>query len=154
MVKGKNGMTVKTVMDEYGKEVLIDEDTRRLYDYSNKDRVIVYTAGILEDDGHGNLAGTGFSAAYTERGTVDDIEERLQAWNNKVMLLYASFVKYNADKYDPDRAVYRRVLDYVKENPDRIFTKRGDFRKVFLVNRNELKNLLPATAEYSRLLHA
>lgn len=127
----------KKVIDEFGREVEIEESTRKLYSYNNKKNEITYNAQIVEN---GEL--TGFWTNYTEHGTVDSIEERLKTWNNKILLLYASSVGFKATENDPNKEKYNKILEYVKVNADKFFTKTGDFRKKFLVSDEEIKGLI------------
>lgn len=130
-------MTIKNIVDEFNRELQIDEDTRKLYSYSNKSHTITYGAQIVENGKY-----TGFWANYTENGTVDSIEERLRVWNNKILLLYAASVGFNASENDPDKEKYDKIVEYVKANPEKFFTKTGDFRKKFLVSDEEIKGLI------------
>lgn len=127
----------KKVVDEFGREVEIEESTRKLYSYNNKKREITYSAQIVEN---GEL--TGFWTNYKENGTVDSIEERLKTWNNKILLLYASSVGFKATENDPNKEKYNKIVEYVKVNADKFFTKTGDFRKKFLVSDEEIKELI------------
>lgn len=115
----------------------IDEETRKLYTYSNKSRTITYSAEIVE-----NNKGTGFWTNYTENGTVDSIEERLKVWNNKILLLYAASVGFKASENDPKKDKYNKIVYFVKANPEKFFTKTGDFCKKFLVSDEEIKGLI------------
>lgn len=127
----------KKVVDEFGREVEIEESTRKLYSYNNKKRKITYNAQIVEN---GEL--TGFWTNYTENGTIDSIEERLKTWNNKILLLYASSVDFKATENDPNKEKYNKIVEYVKVNADKFFTKTGDFRNKFLVSDEEIKELI------------
>lgn len=130
-------MKIKNIVDEFNRELQIDEETKKLYSYSNKNRVITYSAEIIE-----NGKPTGFWTNYEVAGTVDSIEERLKIWNNKLLLLYASSVKFNSSKNDPNKEKYNKIVEFVKANPEKFFTKTGDFRKKFLVNDDEIKGLI------------
>lgn len=130
-------MAIKNIVDEFNRELQIDEETRKLYEYSNKSHTITYNAQIVENAKH-----TGFWTNYTECGMVDSIEERLEVWNNKILLLYAASVGFNASENDPNKEKYNRIVDFVKANPEKFFTKTGDFRKKFLVSDEEIKGLI------------
>lgn len=130
-------MTIKNIVDEFNRELQIDEDTRKLYSYSNKSHTITYNAEIVE-----NGKRTGFWTNYTENGTVDSIEERLKVWNNNILLLYAASVGFKASENDPNKEKYNKIVDFVKANPEKFFTKMGDFRKKFLVSDDEIKGLI------------
>lgn len=130
-------MKTKNIIDIYGKKCQIDEETKRLYAYSNKNKEIMYNAEIIEN---GNP--TGFWAYYKVDGTVDRIDERLKVWNNKLILLYASSVDFNASKNDAEKEKYNKFVDFVKENQEKFFTKTGDFRKRFLICEKKIKDLI------------
>ena len=130
-------MTTKNIIDIYGKKCQIDEETKRLYAYSNKNKEITYNAEIID-----NGKPTGFWTNYKVAGTVDSIDERLTVWNNKIMLLYASSVDFNASKNDAEKVKYNQIVNFVKENQEKFFTKTGDFRKRFLICDKEIKDLI------------
>ena len=121
-------MKIKTITDEFNKKLDINEEIRKLYTYSNKNHTITYNAEIVENGKY-----TGFWTNYTEYGTVNNIEERLNVWNNKILLLYAASVRFDADKNDKDKEKYNKIVNFVKTNPEKFFTKKGDFRKKFLI---------------------
>jgi hypothetical protein len=128
---------MKSVIDEFGKETVVDDQNRRLYTYNNSKKEIVYNAEVME-----NGKGTGFYVNYIEKGTVSDIEEKLKTWNNRLLLLYAATVGFKASENDPDKKIYNKLIQYVKENEDKFFTKGGDFRKKFLISDSEIRNLM------------
>lgn len=125
------------VIDGFGRELEIDEETRKLYSFSNKDRKVVYNAEIVENGKH-----TGFFTNYTESGTVDDLSEKLKTWNNKILLLYASMVGFKASENDPDKVIYNKIVEVVNANEDKFFTKKGDFRKKFLISESEILKMI------------
>lgn len=130
-------MSIKKVIDEFNREVEIDENTRKLYSFSNKNKKIVYNAEIIKDGKN-----SGFWTNYTESGTVDSLEEKLNAWNNRLLFLYSSTVGFYASKNDPDKSIYNSFLEVVKENEDKFFTKSGDFRKKFLISEAEILKMI------------
>ena len=130
-------MKIKIIIDEFGRELEIDEETRKLYSFSNKDRKVVYNAEIVEKGEH-----TGFFTNYTQYGTVDDLSEKLKTWNNKILLTYAKMVGFKSSENDPDNVIYNKLVDMVKANEDKFFTKEGDFRKKFLVSDSEILKMI------------
>ena len=40
---------------------------------------------------------------YQEKGTIEEIEKRMQTWRNGVKLAYAVVVGFNASKNDPEK---------------------------------------------------
>ena len=125
------------VIDEFGRELEIDEETRKLYSFSNEDRKVVYNAQIIENGEH-----TGFWTNYEEYGTVEELEDKLNVWNNKIMLLYASMVGFKASENDPEKVIYNKIVEVVKANEDKFFTKKGDFRKKFLISESEILKMI------------
>lgn len=119
---------MKTVIDVYGRSVTVDDSRRTLYDYCNRAGLITYNAPIIEDG-----KTTRFYTDYVEHGTVDSIEDRLEKWNNAVKCAYGLAVGCNADENDPDRSLWRAYVAHVKANPDKYFTKSGDFRKRLII---------------------
>lgn len=117
-------MKLKKVVDEYGTEHIVDEETRKMYSYCNKEHWIIYNAQIIE-----NGVRTMFWANYTESGTVEPLEERLHKFGNRLMAIYAKRVDYSAAKNDPDRAIWREFVEKIRKREDVFFTKDGDFRK-------------------------
>ena len=128
-------MKVKNVIDEYGKKVQIDEDSKKLYDYNNKLKKITYNAEIIE-----NGKPSGSWTNYEEDGVVEDIEERLQTWNNRVKLEYAAEVKFNALKNDPDGKIWEKFLKYVSSHENYFFDEYGDLRKDFVIDPEKIFN--------------
>lgn len=130
-------MKVKEIIDIYGKKCQIDEKTKKLYYYNNAEKRIVYNAQIIED-GKNSL----FWATYEEPGTVDNIADRLNAWNNAILLVYSESVGFNAPKNDPDRQKWQKVVEFVKAHEDKIFTKSGDFRKKYLIDLEKIRKII------------
>lgn len=128
---------IKRVIDEFNREVEIDESTRKLYSFSNKDKKITYNAEIVE-----NGKNTGFWTNYTESGTVDSLEEKLKMWNNGLLLTYSVIVGFKASENDPDREMYNAFVEIVRQNEDKFFTKKGDFRKKFLISEAEILKMV------------
>ena len=49
--------------------------------------------------------------------------------DNIVRNQYNKAVDYDADKNDPERTLWKKIVDYVKENESAFFTKKGDWKK-------------------------
>lgn len=120
---------MKKVTDEFGREVVIDDENKKLYTYNNAKKEITYNVEIIEEGKR-----TGFFTNYTETGIVDDIEQRLRKWNNAVLLAYSSDVGFNATKNDPDKKIWKDYVKRATENQDKIFDKNGDFLETLLIN--------------------
>ena len=117
-------MKLKKVTDWSGRECIIDEESRKLAGYNNRKHIVKYNARIIE-----NGDPTQFWTDYTEEGTVDDLEERLQKPGNVIQIIYAKRVKYNAGLNDPDGKIWKELVEKVRKREDVFFTKDGDFRK-------------------------
>lgn len=117
-------MTEKKVSSTYNEEVIIDYDKKKLYDYDNAKKEITYSAPIIE-----NGIETQFWAEFKETGIVSDIEERLKKWNNGVTLIYAKMVNFDSTKNDPDRKIWKKLVEYIKSHENEIFYKNGNFKR-------------------------
>jgi hypothetical protein len=127
-------MLEKKVTSICGEEVIVDESTKKLYDFNNKRKEITYTAKRL-DDGM-------FWVCYTERGTINDIELKLRSWNNLILLAYARLVGFKASENDPDKKIWKAIIKHVKDNEEKFFTKTGDFRKSVKITDDDIKAFL------------
>lgn len=83
-----------------------------------------------------------FFANFIEKGTVNNIEDKLKVWNSKLLLVYAKSIGFDWEKNDSDRAIWKKFVENVSKNEDKFFTKEGDYRKKFLVNLDEIQNLV------------
>lgn len=126
-------MTIKTVKDIHGDIVKIDESTQKLYQFSNKNRELIYNAEIIE-----NGSRTGFYTDYKEEGICDNIEEKINTFGNKLALQYAIAVDFNKNENDPKQEKWNKFIKYVKENENDFFDKHGDFKKKIMVNLEEI----------------
>ena len=129
-------MLLKRVTNVYGEEVVIDYDAKKLYAFSNKDKKVNYTVPIYE-----NGEKTMFFTNFIEEGIVSNIEDKLNVWNSRLKLLYLKKIGFDPENNDPDETIWKKFVDFVKENEDRFFTKKGDFRKKFLISLEEIQNL-------------
>jgi hypothetical protein len=127
-------MLERKVTSICGEEVVVDESTRKLYDFNNKTKTITYSAQRL-DDGM-------FWTCYTERGTINDIELKLRSWNNLILLAYARLVGFKASENDPDKKIWKAIIKHVKDNEEKFFTKTGDFRKSVKITDDDIKAFL------------
>ena len=124
---------MKEIINIYGETFLVDDENKKLYDYDNDKKQITYNVEIIKNGKH-----TGCYTDYCEQGTVDDIEERLKKWNNILVLIYASSVNFNASKNDPNKEKWQKLVEYVKENQDKYFTKSGNFKSSKEINPKDL----------------
>ena len=130
-------MEIIFVEDIYGIKVNVDKSTQKLYDFDNFSKKITYSAEIIENEER-----TGFWTDYEIYGTIDDTEEKLKTWNNHLKHLYAKSVGYKASENDPDKKIWNSLVDFVKANEEKFFTKSGDFRKHYKVTDKEIKELI------------
>lgn len=126
----KNHKTVTTI---YGMDVVVDLSTRKVTAFSNKDKEITYNAAVVE-----NGKPTGFYTDYKEAGTVTDLETKVNTFGNAIALAYATAVKFDATKNDPDKKIWSNLLKHIQENESKFFTKAGDFRKQVTIDISKL----------------
>lgn len=129
-------MRLKNVIDEFGNEVTVNEDNRKLYAYNNKKRVLTYNAQKYEEG-----KPTDFWVNYTEEGVATDIEERMKVWNSKLLLLYADAVDHDSPKNDPDREIWNSLVAIVKEHENAFFDPNGDFLDELMISVDEIKDM-------------
>lgn len=127
-------MLERKVMSICGEEVIVDESTKKLYNFNNKTKTITYIAQRV-DDGM-------FWTCYTEKGVINDIELKLRSWNNLILLAYARLVGFKASENDPDKKIWCAVVKYVKDNEEKFFTKTGDFRRFVKITDRDIKAML------------
>ncbi|MCW6663971.1 hypothetical protein NHG23_08750 [Aerococcaceae bacterium NML190073] len=118
----------KTVVNVYGETFTVDLDTKKVHSFSNKDNKVTYNAEIVEDG-----KPTGFFTDYVEDGQVTDLETKIRTFGNPIALIYAQAVDFDQTKNDSDRKIWNKLLEDVKENEDKIFTKHGDFKQRIIV---------------------
>ncbi len=127
-------MLAKKVTSICGKEVIVDESTRKLYDFNNKTKTITYIAQRVDDEM--------FWVCYTEKGVINDIEMKLRTWNNLILFAYARLVGFKANENDPDKKIWHAVVEHVKDNEEKYFTKTGDFRRFVKITDRDIKAML------------
>ena len=125
---------MKNVTNIYGQKLTIDETTQKLYSYNNDKKVVVYNAEVID-----NGENSGFYTDYIENGIVENIEERMSAWNNPIKLIYAVIVDFNASKNDKDRRIWKACVEYVKNHESDFFTKSGNWKKRIKAARNRME---------------
>lgn len=113
-----------TVTNIYGEECVVDDASKKLYRFSNKNKKIQYAAQIIEN---GELKNSWTD--FIVEGTVDDIDEKLQMFGNPVKHSYAIEVKFDVEKNDPKRKLWNEYVQHVKDNYEKYFTKKGDWRR-------------------------
>lgn len=115
---------MKNVTNVYGRNHTIDETTQKLLSYNNDKKVVVYNAEIIDDGKN-----SGFYTDYIESGIIEDIEQRMSAWNNPIKLAYALMVDFNAGKNDKDGRIWKACVEYVKNHESDFFTKSGNWKQ-------------------------
>ena len=126
----------KEVTSVYGDTKLIDESMKKIYNYNNSKRTITYnviTAPLS------NEPCMPMYCEYTEDGTINDIEDRLNAWNNPVKLTYALMLGFNASKNDPNKKIWDTCVEYVKNHESEFFTKNGDWKQRIQAAKNKME---------------
>lgn len=125
------------VTDIYGMKVEIAIDTKKVYTFNNKAKVINYTAQTVKD---GKIENNWIE--FKEEGVVTDLETKINSYGNIAALTYALAVSYDKTKNDPENKIWDRFVQYVKENQEEFFTKTGDWKKRISVNtRNNIVEL-------------
>ena len=112
---------VKTVVNRYGKTVDILISEKKLIAYDNARKLIIYSCPLASD-----------RESYTdfvEEGIVYSIDDRIKSQLNPVRVRYAEAMHYRASENDPDKAVWNKVVETVKSNPDKYFFKNGNWRR-------------------------
>jgi hypothetical protein len=130
-------MKIKKIKDIYERELLIDEDTKKLYQFDNKNKKLYYNARIVEN-GKPSI----FYTDYIETGTCDNLEEKLYANGNTFLINYAILMNFNSEKNDPDQKKWNKIVEYVKNNEKYIFDKNGDFNKNFKLPKRKIQKIL------------
>lgn len=132
-------MKTQQVTDIYGKDVEIAFDTKKVYLFNNKLKEITYSAQVVEN---GEL--TQFWTDFKEEGIVTDIETKIKTFGNVVAYSYAVAVDFDSDSNDPDKMIWKEVVEYVEKNQSEFFTKTGDWKKQISANAQkgiiEIKN--------------
>lgn len=128
----------KEMVDTYGVTRYFAEGTRKIYNFNNSKKKITYNAmclTILDDSKVENP----FYSDYIEEGTVDNIEDKLEAWNNPVRLMYALWVNFNQTRNDPDKKLWNKVIEYIKNHEEEFFTKKGDWKQRIRAVKNRME---------------
>lgn len=120
---------MKKVRDEFGVLQVVDQEKRKIYDYCNRKKIVTWNAPIVEDgqDSH-------FWCLYQEKGTIEEIEMRMQTWRNGIKLAYAVMVKFNASENDPEKIIWNRIVKYVSSHPTEFFDQWGDWKKDLIIS--------------------
>lgn len=117
---------MKRVKTVYNDEVVVDEKNKTLINYDNKKKKIYYNAQVIIDG-----YATGFYTNYFEKGTIENIEERLKVSNNSIRLAYLGRVGFNPKALDPDNNIWNSFVMKIKMNESAFFTKDGNYKKKF-----------------------
>ena len=112
---------VKTVVDRYGNTVDVLISKKRLVAYDNAKKLIIYSCPLASD--------REFYADFIEKGIIHSIDEKIESRLNPARDRYATAMGYRASENDPDKAVWNKVVETVKSNPDKYFYKNGNWRK-------------------------
>ena len=114
----------KKVVDIYGEEQYIDENSKEIHDYSNKAGKVDYIAKTFSEEKEDI-----YGCEYVEDGKVEEIEDKLKTWNNPVKHFYAMNVEFNSGKNDKDKKIWNAYVDYVRNHEKEFFDKNGDWKQ-------------------------
>ena len=112
---------VKTVVDRYGNTVDVLINKKKLITYDNTKKLIVYSCPLASD-----------RESYTEfieKGIVYSIDDRIRSQFNPVRSRYAKVMDYRASDNDPDKAIWNKIVETIKNDPSKYFFKNGNWRK-------------------------
>lgn len=112
---------VKTVVNRYGKTVDILISEKKLIAYDNARKLIIYSCPLASD-----------RESYTEfieKGIVYSIDDRIRSQFNPVRSRYAKAMDYRASDNDPDKAIWNKIVETIKNDPSKYFFKNGNWRK-------------------------
>ena len=129
-------MKIKEVIDTFGEKRIIDEDSRKIYDYSNREGWVEYNAQEVDENGKPNRWSW---HNYREPGKIEDIAERLDTWNNRVMIAYALAVDCRASELDPEKEIWKKIIEIVEHNPENYFDEFGDWLPSEVINMEEIQ---------------
>lgn len=76
-----------------------------------------------------------------EKGTIEEIEKRMQTWRNGVKLAYAVVVGFNASKNDPEKIIWNRIVKYVSSHPTEFFDQWGDWKKDLTIDNDKIRKM-------------
>ena len=130
-------MMIRKITDEFGRNVEVDESTRKLYSYNNKKSQATYCAEIVENGKH-----TGFYTNYVVSEKITDVEARLNVWNSLIKEKYAEVVNYTASKDDPDKKIWKSVVQYVSDHQDEIFDENGDLIDGLVITVEQIQKMV------------
>lgn len=119
-------MKEMNVIDEYGNMVSVDNETKSLFSYSNKEAKITYVGEVIEngEKEFGNVT------RFCVSGRVDDIESRLNTWNNIPRLVYDEWTL----KYKHEDMYWNTLVQYIEDNKEKYFDEHGDWKEKYTVN--------------------
>ena len=141
-------MDVRAVIDELGRQVDIDYDTKRLYDYDNDLRRVIWKAKIAKEDESESES----YVTFVEDGTVDSIEQRMSKWNNFLAVMYAEAVRFDPIVNDPNKKIFKIFVEMVKLEEDKYFTKSGNLRKKYCMGAEQLSKFKKSIADLNEML--
>lgn len=124
------------VTDVYGRKVTIDANKRKMTDFDNNKREIIYNAPIIDKGSK-----VTFYTDYKANGTINDVEEKLNTYNNPVRIAYAVLTGFASEKNDPDKKIWKKIVQYAREHEDELFTKSGNWRSDITFG-NDLKDII------------
>lgn len=142
ILKETNNMMIRKITDEFGRDLEVDESTRKLYSYNNKKSQATYCAEIVENGKH-----TGFHTNYIVSEKITDVEARLNVWNSLIKEKYAEVVECAAKENDPDKKIWKSVVQYAADHQDEIFDENGDFIDGLVITDEQIQKLVAKVQE-------
>lgn len=121
---------LETVVDEFGKKIIIDKSTKIVKNYSNKDKTVSYQA-MKYDEKHDFV--DYFWADFKQTGTIDDIELKINIKRNIINSAFKNHISKLSDNL-----TIEMLKDFIKNNQSQFFTKKGDWKQNAL---NTIKKL-------------
>lgn len=123
------------IKDDQGRDVYVNINDRKIYDYSNKENWIEYNARIYRDG-----EPTMFFTNYREAGKVLEVKDRMETWNNAAKL---GFAIASADLNKNDKEVaWQGLIEHIKKNEEQYFDSNGDWKLDLKVTAADIKAIL------------
>lgn len=126
-------MNLIEVTDVYGRKKTVNHAESKVYDYSNKKNEITYNGPIYE-----NGKPIGFYTNYILPGKIDDIETKMNTWNNRVSGFYAQEVGFKSTENDPDNEIWDKYVEMVENNQEEYFDEHGDWKQDLVIDPRNL----------------
>lgn len=117
-------MKTQKIIDIYGRKIEIAVDTKKVHIFDNTKKEIQYNAQIVE-----NGEKVRFWTDFIEKGTLTDTEEKMNSFGNPIAFEYLKIVEFDAVKNDPEKKIWKSLIEKVNNNQSEFFTKSGNWKK-------------------------